>query len=121
EAASGIAGLIKTTLVLAHREFPPQLHFRVPSPHIPWPRLGVRVPTAVTTFQVDRLRGAVSSFGFVGTNAHAVLEEAPAASGSAQDSLTAPPASSKPVLTISARERVALERLVDQHLQRLAD
>jgi len=121
EAASGIAGLIKTTLVLAHREFPPQLHFRVPSPHIPWPRLGVRVPTAITPFKVDRLRGAVSSFGFVGTNAHAVLEEAPSTNGSEQQVLTPSPARAAQVLTISARERGTLQVLVDRHIELLAD
>ena len=80
EAAAGIAGVIKVVLALAARRIPPHLHFNTPSPHIavgristqgavpagqPWPR-GAR----------PRLAG-VSSFGFSGTNAHAIIEEAP--------------------------------------------
>jgi acyl transferase domain-containing protein/acyl carrier protein len=79
EAAAGIAGLIKALLCLQHASIPPQCHFTQLNPHlslegsrlvipseaIAWPRGGRR-----------RLAG-VSSFGFGGTNAHVVLEEAP--------------------------------------------
>ena len=43
EAASGIAGLIKVVLALEHELLPKHLHFRHPSPHIPWERLPVQV------------------------------------------------------------------------------
>src|SRR5262249_49683861 len=80
EAAAGIAGLIKVILSLEHGVLPKQLHFRNPSPHIPWDRLPVRVvDEAVPWSRNGRPRVAgVSSFGFSGTNAHVVLEEAPA-------------------------------------------
>ncbi len=75
EAAAGIAGLMKAVLALEHRAFPPQLHFNTPSPHIDWPNLPVRVPTALTPWPAATpRRAAVSSFGFGGTNAHVVLE-----------------------------------------------
>src|SRR5690606_10436686 len=45
EAAAGVTGLIKTVLALWHRQIPPNVHFRHPTPHIPWDRIPVRVPT----------------------------------------------------------------------------
>ncbi|MEX3547626.1 MAG: SDR family NAD(P)-dependent oxidoreductase [Burkholderia sp.] len=78
--AAGIAGILKILLALRHRQLPPSLHFRKGNPAIafegspfyvntelrPWPA-GERAPR----------RGAVSAFGFSGTNAHMVIEEAP--------------------------------------------
>ena len=51
EAAAGITGLIKVALSLAHRAVPPHLHFRTPNPLIPWDRLPVKVPTALTPWE----------------------------------------------------------------------
>jgi myxalamid-type polyketide synthase MxaE and MxaD len=81
EAAAGIAGLIKVALALQHREIPPSLHFKKPNPHIPFDELPLRVQTALRPWPSEpgpALAG-VSSFGFGGTNAHVVLEEAPPA------------------------------------------
>ncbi|GAB3958497.1 hypothetical protein GCM10029978_003550 [Actinoallomurus acanthiterrae] len=81
EAAAGVAGLIKVVLALAHRRIPPSLHYREPNPHIDFPELGLAV-TADETPWPETGRAAlagVSGFGFGGTNAHVVLEEAPAA------------------------------------------
>ncbi|MBX7449233.1 SDR family NAD(P)-dependent oxidoreductase [Mycolicibacterium sp. 3033] len=79
EAAAGIAGVIKVILALEHETLPRHLNFENPSPHIPWHRLPVEVVTDTTPWQRgDRPRIAgVSSFGFAGTNAHVILEEAP--------------------------------------------
>ncbi|MGH9336377.1 MAG: type I polyketide synthase, partial [Vicinamibacteria bacterium] len=79
ETASGIAGLIKTVLVLQGEEVPPNLHFRDPNPAIPWSDLAVRVPTERVPWpRSERPRYAgVSAFGASGTNSHLVLEEAP--------------------------------------------
>jgi acyl transferase domain-containing protein len=80
EAASGLAGLLKVVLSLTHEAIPPHLHFSRPSPAIAWDALSLKVPTELTPWRRgDRPRRAgVSSFGFSGTNAHVVLEEAPA-------------------------------------------
>jgi myxalamid-type polyketide synthase MxaE and MxaD len=81
EAAAGIAGLIKVALALRHREIPPSLHFEKPNPHIPFDELPLRVQTTLSPWPAasgPALAG-VSSFGFGGTNAHVVLEEAPPA------------------------------------------
>ena len=79
EAAAGVTGLIKVALALAHGAIPPHLHFRTPNPLIPWDRLPVKVPTALTPWEATHGTriGGISSFGFGGTNAHVVLEQAP--------------------------------------------
>jgi acyl transferase domain-containing protein/NADPH:quinone reductase-like Zn-dependent oxidoreductase/acyl carrier protein len=78
EAAAGIAGLMKVVLALRHQSIPPQLHFRQPSPAIPWSDLPVRIPVKVEKWRESshpRLAG-VSSFGFSGTNLHLIVGEA---------------------------------------------
>jgi acyl transferase domain-containing protein/aryl carrier-like protein len=80
EAAAGIAGLIKTALALKHRQIPPHLHFHEPHPDIPFEDLQLHVPTTLEAWpETDgpALAG-INSFGFGGTNAHVVLQEAPA-------------------------------------------
>jgi len=81
DAAAGVAGLIKTVLALEHRELPPLPHFRSPNPLLDLPASPFRVPTAVEPWMTPDVprRAGVSSFGIGGTNAHVVVEEAPAA------------------------------------------
>ncbi|WP_341889823.1 type I polyketide synthase [Variovorax sp. YR752] len=81
EAAAGIAGVIKTVLALQHRTVPPHLHLRNPNPLIDWAACAVRIPTQATpwTSEAAPRRAGISSFGFSGTNAHVILEEAPPA------------------------------------------
>jgi myxalamid-type polyketide synthase MxaE and MxaD len=81
EAAAGIAGLIKVALALQHREIPPSLHFEKPNPYILFDELPLRVQTTLSPWPAESgpALAGVSSFGFGGTNAHVVLEEAPAA------------------------------------------
>jgi acyl transferase domain-containing protein len=81
EAAAGVAGLIKVALSLHHGQLPPSLHFETPNPHIDFEKLGLRMQTVCSDWprgRGQRLAG-VNSFGVGGTNAHAVLGEAPAA------------------------------------------
>jgi myxalamid-type polyketide synthase MxaB len=80
EGAAGIAGLIKVVLALEHGEIPLQPNFHVPNPHVDWDELPLDVPTAPIPWPAggNRRIAGVSSFGFSGTNAHVVLEEAPA-------------------------------------------
>ncbi|MEU9064753.1 SDR family NAD(P)-dependent oxidoreductase [Streptomyces sp. NPDC048430] len=80
EGAAGIIGLIKTALCLHHSRIPASLHFRSPNPHIDFTELGLRVVTEPTVWPARRHhpgRAGVSAFGFGGTNAHAILEQAP--------------------------------------------
>jgi myxalamid-type polyketide synthase MxaD len=79
EAAAGIAGLIKMALALRYREIPPSLHFEEPNPLIAFDELCLRVQTALGPWPMESgpALAGVSSFGFGGTNAHVVLEQAP--------------------------------------------
>ena len=80
ESAAGIAGLIKVALSLKHKTIPASIHFENPNPHIPFEELSLRVQQETAPWPDDsrpRIAG-VNSFGFGGTNAHAVLQEAPA-------------------------------------------
>ena len=87
EPAAGMAGFIKLVLALRHGELPPTLHFRTPNPHIAWDRLNVRVVAERTAWpRAARPRIAgLSAFGFSGTNAHVIVEEAPAPAPSAAE------------------------------------
>ncbi len=103
EAASGLAGLIKTVLSLQHGVVPPHLHYSEPNPGM---TLGcLRIPTEPTPWPTGKLAG-VSSFGFGGTNAHAVLGAAPAVEGSVEQ-----PARGTSLLSLSARTPEALQAL----------
>ncbi|MGF7179798.1 beta-ketoacyl synthase N-terminal-like domain-containing protein [Tunturiibacter psychrotolerans] len=76
ETAAGIAGLLKTVLILLHGEIPPNLHFKNPNPHIAWNDMAVSIPTVRMPWPANSGRriAAVSSFGFSGTNSHLVVE-----------------------------------------------
>ncbi|WP_437692902.1 SDR family NAD(P)-dependent oxidoreductase [Sorangium sp. So ce176] len=105
QAAAGAAGVIKVALAMQHGRIPRNLHFEAPSPHIPWEALPVKVaaePVAWPRNGAPR-RAGVSSFGISGTNAHVVLEEAPAA----EPWSAAPPLPAIPVV-LSARSEAAL-------------
>ena len=80
EAASGMAGLIKTILALSHRQIPPTLHFTTPNPAIDFEGLGLRVATTLEPWPESDgpATAGVNSFGFGGANAHVILQEAPA-------------------------------------------
>ena len=81
DTAAGVAGLIKATLSLYHKQIPPSLNFEKPNPRIDFETSPFFVTTRLTKWPAgDSLRRAgVSSFGLGGTNAHLVLEEAPPA------------------------------------------
>ncbi|MDI3287046.1 type I polyketide synthase [Polyangium sp. 15x6] len=117
ETAAGVASLIKAVLCLQHGEIPAQLHVERLNQHVLWDELPVTVPTALTKWTAPsdgpRIAG-VSSFGFSGTNAHIVLQQAPAQAAPA-------PSRAHQLLTLSARTPQALEQLTDQlveHLER---
>ena len=119
DEAAGIAGMIKAILALGHGEIPPLLHFERPNPEIDlaaspfvlnpelraWPR------------SAEPRRAGVSSLGIGGTNAYAVLEEAP-------PPLPASPARPWSLLALSARSPAALDAAtaaLGAHLARYPD
>ncbi|MEP6914711.1 MAG: type I polyketide synthase, partial [Acidobacteriota bacterium] len=76
EAASGMAGLIKTALAIRYRALPPSLHFESPNPAIDFDALRLRVVTTLEPWPDSGLaRAGVNGFGFGGANAHALLQE----------------------------------------------
>ncbi|HZI11901.1 MAG TPA: polyketide synthase, partial [Myxococcus sp.] len=77
DTAAGIAGLIKAVLALHHEELPPSLHFERPNPRIDFGPFFVNASLRPWKRGPVPRRAGVSSFGIGGTNAHAVLEEAP--------------------------------------------
>ncbi|MFZ6030187.1 MAG: amino acid adenylation domain-containing protein [Chloroflexota bacterium] len=105
DAAAGVAGLIKTALALQHRQIPPSLHFESPNPQIDFEHSPFFVNTRLADWQTNGFprRAGVSSFGIGGTNAHAVLEEAPHAEPSS-------PSRTWQLLTLSAKTPKALEQ-----------
>jgi len=112
EAAAGVLGLIKVILALRHRTIPPHLHFKTPSPHIEWRDLPFVVPRQAMPWHAinGRRIGGVSSFGFSGTNAHIVVEEAPENPVAAETS----PAKVH-LFALSARDPAALAQFAGRH------
>lgn len=114
DAAAGVAGLIKTVLALHHKQIPPSLHFQQPNPKLdlenspfyvndtlqPWPR------------STTPARAGVSSFGIGGTNAHLILEEAPAVEETATGE-----AGRYQLILLSARTETALSQATTNLVQ----
>ncbi|HEU4328871.1 MAG TPA: type I polyketide synthase, partial [Roseiflexaceae bacterium] len=114
DAAAGMSSLLKTVLALGHGQIPPSLHFQRPNPRIDFASSPFFVNTALRPWPKSETprRAGVSSFGFGGTNAHLVLEEAPAqtASGPARPSM---------LLPLSARSPAALESVTQRLIAHL--
>jgi acyl transferase domain-containing protein/acyl carrier protein len=109
--AAGIAGLIKTVLALQHKEIPPHLNLKQINPHIARLQHVTAIPTVCTPWlpgRPARLAG-VSSFGWSGTNAHVILQEAPE-----PETLPAPAAPAPThLLVLSAHTETALNQATD--------
>ncbi|MEH2264828.1 MAG: type I polyketide synthase [Nostoc sp.] len=114
DAAAGIAGLIKTVLALKHQQIPPSLNFEQPNPQIDFANSPFFVNTTLTEWKTGLTprRAGVSSLGIGGTNAHVILEEAPALPASS---------SSRPwqLLVLSAKTDSALETTTENLVQYL--
>ncbi len=109
DTAAGISGLIKTVLALKHKQIPPTLHFTAPNPQIDFANSPFYVNAQLREWKTAGFprRAGVSSFGIGGTNAHVILEEAPA---------PRPTSPSRPwqLLLLSARSATALEVATQQ-------
>ncbi|MBI0300725.1 acyltransferase domain-containing protein, partial [Streptomyces sp. PRKS01-29] len=126
QAAAGVAGVIKMVLGMRHGLLPRTLHLDEPSPHVDWSAGGLRLLTDDTPWpETGRpRRAAVSSFGMSGTNAHAVLEQAPLddASGCGVDDGV--PAGELPEITpwvISGRSDAAVEAQAERLLRHVRE
>jgi acyl transferase domain-containing protein/NADPH:quinone reductase-like Zn-dependent oxidoreductase/acyl carrier protein len=114
EAASGMAGLIKTALALERGILPPSLNCDTPNPRIPFDVLNLRIARGIEAIDEGKCAG-INSFGFGGTNGHAVLAPPPQRArndDAAEHSL--------PPLVVSARSEAALRELARRWQERLA-
>jgi len=115
DAAAGVAGLIKATLALHHKCLPASLHFTSPNPKLGLEASPFYVNTRLQPWQAGATprRAGVSSLGVGGTNAHVVLEEAPAT----EPGVAAP---NRQLLVLSARSPEALDRAAARLREHLA-
>ena len=115
EPAAGIAGLIKAALCVQRGEIPASLHCANPHPNIPFAKLGIRVASERQQWplRANPRLAAVNSFGFGGTNACAIVQEAPRQNRSAAGTKKEEPV----LLPISAASNKALAAMCG----RLAD
>ena len=122
EPASGLAGLLKTLLVLQKGAVPPNLHLTALNKDIDADTLGLRIPTdglpPLPATPGPRLAG-VSSFGFGGANAHIVLEQAPAVPPDQEIEPEAPADQPLPPLLLSAHSPASLAALASAWAGRL--
>lgn len=112
EAAAGVAGLLKAALVLQRGEVPANLHLTTLNPLIDWSSISLVAPQKLTPLpntETRRIAG-VSSFGFSGTNAHIVLEQAPMSAPRAE-----PTVRPLHVLALSARNPQALAEVAERY------
>ncbi|MEU4743916.1 type I polyketide synthase, partial [Actinosynnema sp. NPDC023658] len=103
DAAAGVAGFLKVVLALQHRMIPPTLHFRSPNPELRLEQSPFFVNNELIHWESDGpRRAAVNSIGMGGSNAHVVVEEAPAIAPS-------DPAEPVQLLVLSANSTTALD------------
>ncbi len=119
EAAAGVAGVVKTALCLRYRQIPPLAGLKNPNPAIPFDAMGLRLPRHLEPMPAGEgpSFAGVNSFGYGGTNAHALLEE-PAAPPPSQ--LTSSPNGGYYILPISARSDEALRALAASYASLLS-
>ena len=118
QAAAGVAGVIKTVLALREETIPKTLHTDRPSSKVEWSAGEIELLTEPAPWKAgERVRRAgVSSFGISGTNAHVILEEAPAPSeAQTEDEDPGAPALSGPLpLLLSAKTEPALKESAER-------
>jgi acyl transferase domain-containing protein len=125
EAAAGVAGIIKAVLTLMYRQALPLANLQEPNPNIPFDELNVRLADDLIELgkEDEEFCAAVNSFGYGGTNAHAILRTAPIT-----EAPTAPGVFDEPdlrkfphFLPLSARSPKAVAAVAGKYAQLLND
>lgn len=125
EAGAGLLGLVKSALSLQHEEIFPSIHFNQLNPAIDLGQAPVRVAAERIPWlrsETPRLAG-VNSFGYSGTNAHAILQEAPAQNNEYTKRSESDEKmlfdSAGELVVISAKSTSSLDELVDRWVELL--
>ncbi|GDY53746.1 hypothetical protein SVIO_043690 [Streptomyces violaceusniger] len=129
QGAAGIAGVMKMVLAMRHGVVPESLHIAEPSPHIDWSSGKIALVRSATPWpETGRPRRAgISSFGFSGTNAHTIVEQAPAEEPGPVELVSKQPGvlpwvlSGKSEAALRAQARRLLDRLHDEPALRPVD
>jgi acyl transferase domain-containing protein/acyl-CoA synthetase (AMP-forming)/AMP-acid ligase II/acyl carrier protein len=118
EAAAGIAGFLKTVCSIRHGRIPPHLHLNELNPLITLEGTAFAIPTRGEPWPQNERprRAAVSSFGFGGTNAHVILEQAPEAANAVEHKGPLP---SRNLFVLSAANNDALRDLARRYSKHL--
>lgn len=121
EAAAGMAGLIKVAMSLKHKQIPPHINLETINPAIDLASLPFEIPTRLTEWPAHEgpARAGVNSFGFGGTNAHVVLEEAPAHAPTCAQATPASPRVN--IMPLTAQDPVVFPEMVKTIRQKLSD
>ncbi|MGW4246577.1 type I polyketide synthase, partial [Nocardia sp. NPDC004722] len=122
-AAAGVGGVIKMVQAMRHGVLPKTLHVDEPTPHVDWSAGTVRLLQDSHPWpRGERLRRAgVSSFGASGTNAHLILEEAPAVVAATEADGSPQVSTGTVALVVSAKSEVALRAQADRLRQWLIE
>jgi malonyl CoA-acyl carrier protein transacylase len=127
QGASGVLGVIKMVLALKHEMLPKTLHCETPSSHIDWDHSGLALLQEAQAWPRQEgsvRRAGVSSFGISGTNAHLILEEAPAVTEPAEARAIAPLLPKTLPVLLSGKTPEALQanaHRLAQHIQEHSD
>lgn len=121
EGAAGIAGIIKTVLVLKNGYLPPVANLKSLNPHLALEGSGLSIPMHGQPWQrAGRRFAGVSGYGFSGSNAHVILEEAPEDPSPADPSAEAKKDPANPILVaVSAQTPEALRGLARAYAERI--
>lgn len=115
EAAAGIASLIKTVLMLENQSIPANLHLKKPNTKVNWHELPFTLPNQAFPWEREKpLTAGISSFGFSGTNAHIVVQEA-----NQEIEAIEYAKQSCYLFNLSARNKKALDELVVSYINHL--
>lgn len=116
DTAAGVSGLMKAILAVEHKQIPPSLHYTKPNPKLDIENTPFFVNTELRDWETHGMprRAGISSFGFGGTNAHTIIEQAPARGPSA-------PSRAQQLLVVSGRNDAAVKGNIERLGRYLAE
>ncbi|QHZ56592.1 hybrid non-ribosomal peptide synthetase/type I polyketide synthase [Brevibacillus sp. NSP2.1] len=117
DAASGVAGFMKTVLALKHRQIPPMINFARSNPALDMENSPFVINTTLQEWSrgAHPLRAGISSFGVGGQNAHLIVEEAPESRESADDE------EQPQLVLLSAQNSESLAKMADNLAKHIAE